>query len=62
MHIDEKKRKRWLKSLKSIKFGLRSTKRGGLFILLPYFGGQFVQMVGSERGVSGDDLNEAIWL
>ena len=38
--------------------GLRST-RGGLFILLPYFGGQFVQIVGSERGVSSEDLNEA---
>ncbi|CAL1142666.1 unnamed protein product [Cladocopium goreaui] len=30
----------------------------GLFILLPYFGGQFVQMVGSDKGVSGSALNE----
>jgi len=32
---------------------------GALFILLPYFGGQFVQMVGSKDFISGEALNEA---
>ncbi|CAK9060457.1 unnamed protein product [Durusdinium trenchii] len=30
----------------------------GLFILLPYFGGQFVQMVGSNTGVTSEELNQ----